>query len=104
VLAGGAFNAPLIPGTALLSRSAESAGIVGALAFGAANFAWASGYAIGASLGGTLTDLGGDAPSYLSGRRVPPGPAPVEASRVYLLDLLPKGVAASPTGSQRRLG
>lgn len=66
VLAGGAFNAPLIPGTALLSRSAESAGIAGALAFGAANFAWASGYAIGASLGGTLADLGGDALSYLS--------------------------------------
>src|SRR5918998_1379883 len=66
VLAGGAFNAPLIPGTALLSRSAESAGIAGALAFGAANFAWASGYAIGASLGGTLADLGGDVLSYLS--------------------------------------
>ncbi len=66
VLAGGAFNAPLIPGTALLSRSAENAGIAGALAFGAANFAWASGYAIGASLGGTLADLGGDALSYLS--------------------------------------
>jgi MFS family permease len=66
VLAGGAFNAPLIPGTALLSRNAESAGIAGALAFGAANFAWASGYAIGASLGGTLADLGGDALSYLS--------------------------------------
>ena len=66
VLAGSAFNAPLIPGTALLSRSAESAGIAGALAFGAANFAWASGYAIGASLGGTLADLGGDVLSYLS--------------------------------------
>src|SRR3712207_7181140 len=33
---------------------------------GAANFAWASGYAIGASLGGTLADLGGDVLSYLS--------------------------------------
>jgi MFS family permease len=65
VIAGGAFNAPLVPGTALLSRNAESAGIVGAFAFGAANFAWASGYAIGASLGGTLADLGGDVLSYL---------------------------------------
>lgn len=66
VLAGGAFNAPLIPGTTLLSRSAESVGIAGAFAFGAANFAWASGYAVGASLGGALADLGGDALSYLS--------------------------------------
>ncbi len=66
VLAGGAFNAPLVPGTALLSRSAENIGLSGALAFGAANFAWASGYAVGASLGGALADLGGDALSYLS--------------------------------------
>ncbi len=66
VLAGVAFNAPLIPGTALLSHSAENVGVAGALAFGAANFAWASGYAVGASLGGTLADLGGDALSYLS--------------------------------------
>ena len=66
VLAGGAFNAPLVPGTTLLSRSAESVGIAGAFAFGAANFAWASGYAVGASLGGALADLGGDALSYLS--------------------------------------
>jgi predicted MFS family arabinose efflux permease len=35
-------------------------------AFGATNFAWASGYALGASLGGLLADLGGDALSYLS--------------------------------------
>jgi predicted MFS family arabinose efflux permease len=37
----------------------------GALAFGVTNFAWASGYAVGAPLGGTLADLGGDALSYL---------------------------------------
>ncbi len=66
VLAGVAFNAPLVPGTVLFSRSAEKVGIEGALAFGAANFAWASGYAAGASLGGFLADLGGDALSYLS--------------------------------------
>jgi hypothetical protein len=65
ILAVGAFNAPLVPGTALLSRGAKKAGIRGVLAFGAANFAWASGYAIGASLGGALADLGGDALPYL---------------------------------------
>ena len=66
ILAAGAFNTPLVPGTALLYRGAEKAGIRGALAFGAANFAWASGYAVGASLGGALADLGGDALPYLS--------------------------------------
>ena len=60
VLAGGAFNAPLVPGTSMFSRAAENAGIEGALAFGATNFAWAAGYALGASLGGILSDLGGD--------------------------------------------
>jgi MFS family permease len=66
ILAAGAFNSPLVPGTALFSREAEKAGIEGALAFGAANFAWASGYAVGASLGGVLADFGGDALPYLS--------------------------------------
>ena len=60
VLAGGAFNAPLVPGTSMFSRAAEKAGVEGALAFGATNFAWAAGYAMGASLGGVLADLGGD--------------------------------------------
>ena len=66
ILAAGAFNASLVPGTALFSRGAEKAGIEGALAFGATNFAWASGYAVGASLGGALADLGGDALPYMS--------------------------------------
>ncbi len=66
VLAGVAFNAPLVPGTSLLSRGAEKAGIGGAPAFGATNFAWASGYAAGSFLGGSLSDLGGDILSYLS--------------------------------------
>lgn len=66
VLAGVAFNAPLVPGTVLFTREAEKAGVEGALAFGATNFAWASGYAAGAFLGGALADLGGDALSYLS--------------------------------------
>jgi MFS family permease len=65
VLAGGAFNATLVPGTALFSRATEKAGMDQALAFGATNFAWASGYAVGAPLGGTLADLGGDTLSYL---------------------------------------
>jgi len=47
VLAGVAFNTPLVPGISLLSRGAEKAGIGSAPAFGATNFAWASGYAAG---------------------------------------------------------
>jgi MFS family permease len=66
VLAAGAFNAPLVPGTALFSRGTEKAGMDQAVAFGATNFAWASGYAVGAPLGGFLADLRGDALSYLS--------------------------------------
>lgn len=66
VLAAVVFNAPLVPGTSLLSRGAEKAGIGGAPAFGATNFAWASGYAAGSFLGGSLADLGGDILSYLS--------------------------------------
>ncbi len=66
VLAGVAFNTPLVPGTVLFTRGAEKAGIEAAIAFGATNFAWASGYAAGALLGGGLADLGGDALSYLS--------------------------------------
>lgn len=65
LLASGAFNATLVPGTALFSRGTEKAGMEGALAFGVTNFAWASGYAVGAPLGGTLADLGGDTLSYL---------------------------------------
>jgi MFS family permease len=64
VLAGGAFNAPLVPGTALFSRDTEKAGLDQAVAFAITNFAWASGYAVGSPLGGFLADLGGDALSY----------------------------------------
>jgi len=66
VLAGIFFNAPLVPGTYLLSQEAEKASIGGAPTFGATNFAWASGYAVGTSMGGSLADLGGDVLSYLS--------------------------------------
>ena len=64
LLASGAFNATLVPGTALFSRGTEKAGMDQAFAFGVTNFAWASGYAVGAPLGGALADLGGDALSY----------------------------------------
>ena len=66
VLASGAFNATLVPGTSLFSRGTEKAGMDQAVAFGVTNFAWASGYAAGAPLGGFLADLGGDALSYVS--------------------------------------
>ena len=65
VLAGVAFNAPLVPGTALFSRASEKFGMDQAVAFAVTNFAWASGYAVGAPLGGFLADLGGDALSYV---------------------------------------
>ena len=65
ILASGAFNATLVPGTALFSRGTEKAGMDQAVAFGVTNFAWASGYAVGAPLGGALADLRGDAASYL---------------------------------------
>jgi MFS family permease len=66
VLAAGAFNATLVPGTALFSRGTEKAGMDRAVAFAITNFAWASGYAVGAPVGGFLADLRGDALSYLS--------------------------------------
>lgn len=66
VLAAALFNFALTPGTMLLTNGAEKIGIGAALAFGLTNFAWASGYATGASMGGLLAQLGGDALSYLS--------------------------------------
>src|SRR5215217_4231557 len=66
VLAAGAFNSTLVPGTALFSRDTEKAGMDRAVAFAITNFAWASGYAVGAPVGGFLADLRGDALSYLS--------------------------------------
>ena len=65
VLAAGAFNATLVPGTALFSRGTEKAGMERAVGFAITNFAWASGYAVGAPVGGFLADLKGDALSYL---------------------------------------
>lgn len=65
VLAAGAFNATLVPGTTLFSRGTEKAGMDQAIAFAITNFAWAAGYAVGAPLGGALADIQGDALSYL---------------------------------------
>ncbi|MGB3634303.1 MAG: MFS transporter [Rubrobacteraceae bacterium] len=59
------FNFPLAPGTALFTDGTEKSGIEPAVAFAATNFFWASGYAVGAPLGGFLADLGGDALAYL---------------------------------------
>ncbi|MDQ4107023.1 MAG: MFS transporter [Actinomycetota bacterium] len=66
VLAAAFFNFSLTPGTALFTSGAEKAGIGQALGFGLTNFAWASGYAVGAPLGGILADLRGDVFSYVS--------------------------------------
>jgi predicted MFS family arabinose efflux permease len=65
VLAAGAFNATLVPGTALFSRGTEKAAMDRAVAIAMTNIAWASGYAVGAPVGGFLADLRGDALSYL---------------------------------------
>lgn len=65
VLAAIFFNASVTPGTALFSRSAEKAGVDQAIVFGATNFAWASGSALGSPIAGAFADLGGDSLSYI---------------------------------------
>ncbi|WP_053057537.1 MFS transporter [Rubrobacter aplysinae] len=66
VLCAGAFNFSLTPGTALFTKSSEQAGVGQALGFGVTNVAWASGFAIGAPVGGALSDAGGDSLAYLT--------------------------------------
>ena len=66
VLAAVFFNFPLAPGTALFTDGTEKFGVEPSVAFAATNFFWASGYALGAPLGGVLADIGGDAVSYLA--------------------------------------
>ena len=66
VLAGASFNATVTPGTALFSGRAEKAGADPGVVYGAVNFAWASGYALGAPLAGALAGAFGDATSYLA--------------------------------------
>jgi MFS family permease len=61
VAALGAFWAPAM---ALLSDSAESAGLDQALAFSIANLAWALGHMLGGGAGGALADASTDAVTY----------------------------------------
>lgn len=65
VLAAVFFNGSVTPGTALFSRQAEKSGVDQAIVFGATNFAWASGSALGSPLAGAIADLGGDSLAYL---------------------------------------
>lgn len=65
VLAAVFFNGSVTPGTSLFSRTAEGAGVDQALVFGAVNFAWASGSALGAPLAGAVSEFGGDGTAYL---------------------------------------
>lgn len=66
VLAAIFFNGSVTPGTALFSRGAEKAGVDQAIVFGATNFAWASGSALGSPLAGAFADLGGDSLAYFA--------------------------------------
>lgn len=51
----------MTPGTALFSGRAENAGADLGVVYGAVNFAWASGYALGAPVAGALAGAFGDA-------------------------------------------
>lgn len=66
ILAAVFFNFPLAPGTALFTEGTEKSGVGPAVAFAATNFVWASGYALGSSLGGLLAETRGDTFSYIS--------------------------------------
>jgi len=65
VVAGMAYGTFYTPGMALVSDSAERAGIAQGLAFGVMNLAWAAGAAIGPAAGGALADSAGDVLPYL---------------------------------------
>jgi predicted MFS family arabinose efflux permease len=60
------FGATFVPGMALLTRAADSAGLDGVLAIALANFAWALGHAVGSPFCGWLADLAGDTATYLA--------------------------------------
>lgn len=66
VLAAACFNATVTPGAALFSGRASLAGVGPGVAFGAVNFAWSVGYALGASLAGALAEAFGDRAAYLA--------------------------------------
>jgi predicted MFS family arabinose efflux permease len=59
------FGATLVPGMALLTRTADAAGMGGVAAIALTNLAWALGHAIGAPFCGWLADRAGDTVTYL---------------------------------------
>ena len=63
--AGVAYGINWVPGTALLSDGAEKAGIEQGFGFALLNVAWAPANVVGASLGGLLAQVAGDAGAYL---------------------------------------
>jgi MFS family permease len=66
VLAAGiAYGAFYTPGMALISHSAEQAGVAQGLAFGLMNACWGVGALLGPALGGVLASLAGDSLPYL---------------------------------------
>jgi predicted MFS family arabinose efflux permease len=66
VAAAVTFGATLVPGMALLTRTADAAGLDSVLAIALANLAWALGHAVGAPLCGWLADRAGDTATYLA--------------------------------------
>jgi MFS family permease len=63
--AGVAYGVFWVPGTALLSDGAETAGLDQGLGFALLNAAWAPANVVGAALGGALSEAVGDAGAYL---------------------------------------
>jgi predicted MFS family arabinose efflux permease len=59
------FGATLVPGMALLTRTAEAAGLDAVLAMALANLAWALGHAVGSPVCGWLADRVGDTLTYM---------------------------------------
>jgi len=59
------FGATLVPGMALLTRTAGAAGLDAVLAMALANLAWALGHAVGSPVCGWLADRVGDTLTYM---------------------------------------
>ena len=66
VLVGATSNATVTPGTSLFSSGAEKASTDQGTIFGAVNFVWSCGYALGAPLAGVAAGAVGDWASHLS--------------------------------------